>query len=137
MSRIPVHLADVELKIVHVWANLNTEAMSSDRRAGQPTFRRNVLLIMSEVVFILKMEAALHPDNEDSTFFPPKCWYPSTIVHGITSHKQQLYSWSLLRISKISHEYFCLLCPEKQVAGFCETVYTCLPSCILPQSRTL
>jgi len=49
---------------------------------------------MSEIYFTLKMEAAgyfeaLHPDNEDCTFFTPKFWYLSTKLHGVISHKQQ------------------------------------------------
>jgi hypothetical protein len=75
-------------------SNPDTEAVSSDRWAGLPTLRRNVLLIISEVDVTLKMEGAcyfeaLHPENEDCTVFPPKCRYLSTIVHGVTSHKQQ------------------------------------------------
>jgi len=60
----PSILQTSNLKILHVWAVFLTLAPKpcrlTDGQTGLPTFRRNVLLVISEVDFTLKMEAACY-----------------------------------------------------------------------------
>ena len=95
---------------------------------------------MSEIDFTLKMEAAvyfeaLHPDSEDSNFFPRNfgtCPPNYTASRAINSSNIRGHCFENLKF----HVNVCVFSTlKKEVAGFSETVYSFIQSYMLPQSR--